>query len=458
MTQPEMMAIGDSLYQGVRSMTIRGDLCATSVPAQVARCLGWGEFVSPDPAYPMIIDPEAWLRDPGQINPDLASHATYWQGEPTSPHGHATFDNLSVAGSEVWHLYRYTADNGRRDAHAQFAKLGGQPLGLGTIAKVELNRLVYGVNARYVLNPANTPAQNDKTQIGWVAERRPKRLLVNIGSNNGLWDMCFNGDPATKFYFGKNYGGHGDPDDFTQIEELARALEALPPEIGTIYFNSLGRPRCVPNMMPCPSQVEWEQHPNDGYFDSYENRFALSLTYHTCSAAQMQALDAYVDAVNARIRQILQATLKSHRLVFVDLYALLTAHDSKHYGDVRATIAKEKRIGNTMFESDPWGGMAHGGRFGLDGMHPTTVGYAMVAQEVVAAICRTEGQPEPEIDLDVVCKDDSLINHCPGSWTGLMYLWRDIRRAANPAQMRQKRTTRGLGILDAVAAARAGAR
>ena len=39
MPQPEMMAIGDSLYNGVRSLTITRDLAKWSVPAQVANAL-----------------------------------------------------------------------------------------------------------------------------------------------------------------------------------------------------------------------------------------------------------------------------------------------------------------------------------------------------------------------------------------------------------------------------------
>jgi len=446
MSRLEMMAVGDSLYQGVRSMTIRADLCATSIPAQVAKALGIGDFASPDMANPIIIDPENWLADLGRIGGDLAAFGAYWQGNPTSPGGHACFDNVSVGGAQVWHLYRYTALDGANDAKAEFDKLEGKPLSFGTMGKLDPTKLIFGANARFVLNPSNNPDLAQMTQLDWVAYRKPKRLLVDIGSNNGLWDMCFNGDPASRFYFGKDYtAASGDPEDFTQIEELADALNRLPPEIEVIYFNNQGRPRCVPNLMPLPDQVEWETHPGEGYFDLYENRMALSMTYNRMTGAQMKALDDYVVAINAKIQQIITGRV-SRKVVFVDLYKVLSDNDAKHYGDVRATMAGGKRVSNTMFESDPWGGMAHGGFFGLDGMHPTNVGYATVAQQVVNDIYATEyaGKTPPVIDLDQMAKHDTLIQDCPGKWTPLMYLWRDIRRGAS------KSTDPALQVIDAM--------
>ena len=37
------MAIGDSIYNGTRSLTTNAELAALSVPAQVARAFGWDE-------------------------------------------------------------------------------------------------------------------------------------------------------------------------------------------------------------------------------------------------------------------------------------------------------------------------------------------------------------------------------------------------------------------------------
>jgi len=450
------MAIGDSLYQGVRSMTIKADLCLKSVPAQVAKALGDTAFVSPDPGNPMIIDPERWLKYPLQLERELAEYAVYWQRQPGSPHGLACFDNVSVAGSEVWHLYDFTAKQGRAQAQEEFDKLGGAPLSLSSIGKVNLSRMIYGINSRFVLNPSNRTEHDDKTQIDWVAERKPRRLLVNIGSNNGLWDMCMKGNPKAAFNFGTP--GGSDPNDYSQIERLATALDSLPPEVETIYFNSLGRPRCVANLMPVPDNVEWATHPGAGYFPSYENSFAERIDYNVLTAGEMIALDQLVADVNARIAEILTKGITRHRLAFVDFYGLLTDNDAKHWGDARAPWAGGRRISNNTFASGAGGGLAHGGLFGLDGMHPTTVGYGIVAQRVLDVIAQTESTASQaaKVDLDALCREDWLIQHCAGDWTLLRLAWRNYRRlhagrAALVAFARQNSA-----VIDLMAAARSG--
>ena len=57
MTNPELMAIGDSVYNGVRSLTIDRVLASHSVPAQVAAAFGW-DFVSPDYPRPVLANLE----------------------------------------------------------------------------------------------------------------------------------------------------------------------------------------------------------------------------------------------------------------------------------------------------------------------------------------------------------------------------------------------------------------
>ena len=91
-----------------------------------------------------------------------------------------------MAGSEVWHLYAFSADDGQNQAAAEIAKLAGAPLSLDSFGTIDVSGLYYGVNSRFTLNPSNDPALRGRTQLDWVAERRPTQLLVNIGSNNRL--------------------------------------------------------------------------------------------------------------------------------------------------------------------------------------------------------------------------------------------------------------------------------
>ena len=91
--RPEMMAIGDSLYQGVRSLTMKSSMMQFSAPALVAEALGIrNKFACPDPLQPIVIDLEQWLRwfpSLGDITDDIAANTRYWMKSPKSPSGSA---------------------------------------------------------------------------------------------------------------------------------------------------------------------------------------------------------------------------------------------------------------------------------------------------------------------------------------------------------------------------------
>lgn len=422
---PEIMAIGDSLYQGVRSMTIRSDLCQNSTPAQVARAFGW-RFASPDMPQPIVTNMEEWLRslDLSEIDDSLGELSDFWYNAPTSPSGRPCFDNISVAGSELWHLYDYTPARATADLADLAAQAGGTRLSFKHSGL--LSSWIYACNTRFTLNPMNDPDLAGMTQIDLVKERKPKRLLVNIGSNNGLWDMCFEARNC-RMYFGPpdvppQQRSLADYNSYEQVYKLAEALASL--DVPEIYFNSLARPRGVANLMPTPDHVEWTDHPEDGYFPQYENRFGLA-GYGTFDAATMARLDQYVAQENGRIHGILAGKLGG-RLRWVDMYGFLDRIDAKHWGDDRGwRSSKGYLLTNNMFESGFVIRFAHGGMFGLDGMHPTFVGYGMMARNVLSAM----GGDPSKVDLNALARQDGLIEHAPSSWTALMFLWRDIRRA-----------------------------
>ena len=107
---PEMMAIGDSLYQGVRSLTIRNGMTQLSAPALIAEALGIRDkFSCPDPGRPILVDMEKWLHllpSISDIKADLAKNTDHWFARPTSRSGRLMFDNVSVASATIGDLYR----------------------------------------------------------------------------------------------------------------------------------------------------------------------------------------------------------------------------------------------------------------------------------------------------------------------------------------------------------------
>ncbi len=175
--RPDMMAIGDSLYQGVRSLTIKRGLIQLSAPAQIAEALGIRHhFNCPDPERPILVDMEAWLRmlpSLSDVKTDLAVNTDYWFGKPKSPSGREFFDNIAVASATVADLYTQswqTSDDYLKrlpsGVKARIKKLNWGGL--------ELNRIVQSLNARFTLNPSGKPRYRGFTQVDLVAARRPK--------------------------------------------------------------------------------------------------------------------------------------------------------------------------------------------------------------------------------------------------------------------------------------------
>ena len=325
---------------------------------------------------------ERWLRklpDLGDIKADLAKNTDYWFEKPASPTGRLFFENLAVASATIADLTTQTWQS----AHDYLRAL---PNGTKSkIKKLKFDGLAFGdivqaLNARFTLNPSGKRAFRSLSQLGLVAARQPRRLLVNIGANNGLWDIAFEANPRGRVVFRRD------------LKALARQLSALPADVEHIYFNNLGLPSSVPNLMPLPDLIEQHETNKPGkgkYYRRYENRFGFG--YGSMTGQQLERLDRHVTKVNAQAREILEdAFAGDKRLHFVDLAALLQSYDSKHQKRTARNVVKlanGKTITNVMTEGDflgLFGGFRRGGSQGLDGMHPTVVGYGLMAHRVIS--------------------------------------------------------------------------
>jgi hypothetical protein len=152
------------------------------------------------------------------------------------------------------------------------------------------------------------------------------------------------------------------------------------------------------------------------------------------TGGQLERLDARVAKANEEARQILRAAFDDKkRLHFVDLASLLKSRDAKHRKQTDKNVIRlknRKTLSNVTTEANPFGGFARGGLAGLDGMHPTVVGYALMAGRVLEAIAKAEpGQRPKAIDLDQAFERDKLLTDMPGIWSLALWLWRDVRRA-----------------------------
>jgi hypothetical protein len=134
--------------------------------------------------------------------------------------------------------------------------------------------------------------------------------------------------------------------------------------------------------------------------------------------AQMQQIDSWVqNDLNPRVKAAFAPL--GERVHFVDLYASAATYDRKNGIATKQVFLHngvlEILLDNHPIDVSPFGGLGGfgGGLFGLDNLHPTVVGYGLIAQSVCDAIAMTEGLAGPTIDLQACYNADTLLHNLP---------------------------------------------
>jgi len=440
--RPPLMAIGDSLYNGMRSLTIDGKKTALSPPALVARGLGLGTFRVPDLPEPVIVDMEGWLdqfqsilgvplalpRIREQIRESIRFWATGDANVP-SPSGARVFDNIAFAGSTIQDMYELTADEADQRAR-EFATSALAADGIRGLT-ADIGDLLVFANARFTLAP--DPELSDanpfrrRTSLEIVAMREPERLLVSIGHNNGLIDIVLRAAPDGTAHLAEELAA--------RYPEFIRQVCALPASVGAIYVNLLPAPSAVSSLMPIstkkstatPTELGW-------YYENYETR--VNYKYGTYKGERLYEIDKEILKLNEWIVDQFRAADTLNRVHFVDVFRRMKNLDSKNNGRTATNIFSvgPKTCTNECFEAHPFfpggAGFKGGGLQGLDGVHLTTLGNALMANWVLEAIAAAEGLSVTPLDLSVIGRQDSLIADPPNSWSWALWAYRDITRAA----------------------------
>lgn len=412
-SEPEMMAIGDSLFNGVRSLTIDRALAKLSAVAMVADGLGI-RIVNPDYRRPVLLDVEEELRDGVDLDriwKNVQRNAQRWIDEEGEWSNKLFFDNISIAGASYQTLHTATAGTAR----AQATMLAQRLLQSEQVDFALAAQLYFTLNTAFLLNPSGQPDLDDLTPLEQVASRNPKRLLINIGSNEGIFHTGVTANFTREIQ-----------DRIKTIPELARKLGAeiqqqCSPTM-KVYFNLLVRPRVIGNLAP-RSDHDLFNPPDGGYFDRYINRLGAT---GRLSGAQMEKFDQLIDQVNTETKAALSQHL-GDRVHFVDIYSLSEEFDVKHYGPSRAINVRRGTstigLSNLPLSVFPiFGGFRHGGLFSLDNMHLTTVGYALMANRIGAAIAAAEGLDFRAIDPQESYEDDTLLQDIPCNIGSLAFL------------------------------------
>ena len=423
--RPPVMAIGDSLSNGVRSLTIHDELAAVSPVQQFIDAVG---LPFTRPVYPraVLFDLEDMAREGitslFSLQSVVMKNAKAWL--TAKPKAKPLFhDNLSCAGADWSDMFDRRGGDARTEALAAYAQLqASDNFDLGAAA-----RLWFSINDAFLLDPNGGTAFAETSQLSQleqVASRLPERLLVNIGANEGLFRFGMLGAyDNTDLDFATCAGAQ---EIVRQAHRLGQFLAAnLRNDLKFVYFNTLIRPRAVPNLAPYHDEdfiSNATRKTLDGkYYSEYSTKVALRAPI---TPKAMKAYDQVIKTANDEAAKAIQAELAATpiKLVPVDLYTAIEQYDSKHYGDSRSVQVKKagklvKRITNLPFASSPL--KFQGGITGLDNMHPSAVGYAAIANEMIKAYNVAEGANRALIDLPSMYRKDSLLRSPPKSWEPL---------------------------------------
>jgi lysophospholipase L1-like esterase len=423
--RPPVMAIGDSMFNGVRSLTINDDVAAVSPVQQFVEAAG---LPFNRPVYPraVLFDLEDLARQGivslFTLESSIKKNAKAWlDAKPKAKP--IFFDNISCAGADWSDLFDRRGGDARLEAQTSFAQMqASDNLDLGAAA-----RLWFSLNDAFLLDPSAGSAYVETSQLSQLeqaASRLPERLLVNIGANEGLFRFGMLGAyDSNDLDFATCPGAQ---EIVRQAARLGQFLAAhLRNDLKIVYFNTLIRPRAVPNLAPYQDEDFLDNATrkklNGKYYAEYSTKVALRAPV---TPQAMKAYDQVIKTANDEAVKAVRAGLAGTpiKLVPVDLYTGIEAYDSKHYGDSRAVEIRKagklvKRITNLPFASSPL--KFQGGIAGLDNMHPSAIGYAAIANEMLKAFDATEGRTTKPIDLAKVYYRDSLLKSPPKKWEAL---------------------------------------
>jgi hypothetical protein len=469
---PPLMAIGDSLYNGVSSLRVNWWLSEWSVPSQVAIGLGlipqdddWQRTIDDQkprrfwgPQYPGVDESDYERKSPnygfnierigiasilfddslGESAGDLLALS-----KARPPSGRLFNDNLAFSGADTIDLLYRSAQSMRERlvsprpglersndlAVLDRIRRSGPFVGAKNVSSIA--RGFYLINAEFVLNPTRNACIQRLSAVDQVLLRKPKRLLVNIGSNDGIYRMGLEGvrlfAPVTDEYAGRctciaDYLG------VTFIDDMAKLIDKLAAEdeVDSVYINSLIPPSRIANLVPDP-EARGQRIAGTLYYTSYVTDFSVGGS-RRISGEEVRRADEFVAEVVRRLKSLIddanaRVALKragrpaaaaavsapAQKFVLIDVDTLPARYDFKHTPvDERRLLIARGTAGKAdvyfdmralHFDQVPrvYGNVAEGGFVSFDNMHLTSPGYAVLSGAVLEAIRTNEKVSYPEL-------------------------------------------------------------
>jgi hypothetical protein len=470
-----LVTIGDSLTHGFQSLAIYNT--DISYPALIAYELGWlREFRRPHywgyGGLPinlefLIRDLEArygheinWYEAPLALfhaRHWMAEAERYWEEGPGSriPRSPLINHNLAVFGWDLRDVLERTFDYCYAEMQApkhqvipnvengnNLAALRVLPSGDERLRGLTLLAAASELGAA---GTEETPGKGDGIET----------LIVFVGSNNAL-------SSVTHFQVRWSDVGYDDlkrknqynvwrPSHFaSEFDKVAAEVEKV--RARHVIWATVPHVTVIPLAHGVGTE---KQYPGSRYFEAYtwpwisDDAFDIATDPHL-THQQARAIDAAIDMYNDHITERVRAARQAGRdWYLLDVAGLLDRMAYRRYvTDAEARPAwwtpyefppevKALGIDSRFFGSDKHG-RHQGGIFALDGVHPTTVGYGLVAQEFMN-VMHLAGVDFPHVDAgnarngaprlnwERTIRRDTLISSPPTSLTPDLHLigWLD---------------------------------
>jgi hypothetical protein len=408
-----LVVLGDSLSHGFQSAAIfNTDL---SFPAIIARELAWFDsFRYPQyrafgglPLNLEYLARELELKYGAEISWwELASAVftvhnlldqirVYWEHGPGShvPQINGIMHNLAVSGFDIRDLMACTADT-ERAAMTQSQNPLFHPL---------VNNAGQ-LMALYVLDSARDPATGQALTSVQAAKAHGadggiETLIIFIGANNALgtvldlqvkWSDVGYNDPARKGAYNVWRPSHFA----AELQELQTQVR----EVNAQHVIWCTVPHVT--IVPIARGIGGKMRPGSRYFPYYTRPWIDEMKFNPAvdpflTGNQARAIDSAIDMYNDAITEVVRAARQDRRdWLLLDIAGLLDRIAARRYlldpaarpkwwtpYQLPPQIAALTPTPDSRFMAcDPQGRTA-GGIFSLDGVHPTTIVYAILAQE-----------------------------------------------------------------------------
>ncbi|HET9257237.1 MAG TPA: hypothetical protein VFO16_18840, partial [Pseudonocardiaceae bacterium] len=357
----------------------------------------------------------------------------YWEhGDGSIPPGQAEsyHHNLAIYGWDVADAYTRTVGQAVTALNAPSGVLAAVSL---KVRHDDDRAMLITLRGPQAQQPGNTTTMVDAAS--WLGQHGGiDTLVVALGANNAL---------SSVVRLRLVWSDHPDqsptvstPTDFdADLHELVQRIKVI--NARRVIWAT------VPHVTVAPIARGIEgKPPGQRYFGRYihpwiDERDFLPAFHPSLTAHQAWAIDAAIDQYNYSIKKVVyqaRTGQPGRDWLILDLCGLLdrlafrryindpTSQPSwwsrKSYALPDALAALTPTPDTRFFLADS-SGRTQGGLFSLDGVHPTTIGYAILADEVLKTIDHATGVEKPrQIDFARYINADTLILHPPSSLAG----------------------------------------